>query len=142
VHAHSLLLLVVLGALAGAVALACDDEPSEAEQEAALCAEIADLRSAIAGLGDLGLGSSREDVRTQLDEISDRMDDVREAARPIGEARLDDLEAANEDLQDAVEAIGGDEPLGDQLQAVADAGAAVGEALVALAAVPDCEANR
>jgi hypothetical protein len=132
---------VVLGVLLLAIAAGCggDDEVSSAEAEAAFCSNLSSFRDAVAGISDLSLSSSADDVRALGDEIASAWDEVEKSAAQLKDVNIDELGTAVDDFTEAVAGISSSTPLSEVVEIVQSAATVVTGAASDIASGVDCE---
>jgi hypothetical protein len=108
----SILMLTVL-------AVACEeDEPSEEEARAALCADLEQLETAVDTLLQLDAQSTVGEVEAARDNVRDAVEDVESSAEDVSDAQVADLQQAFDDLDATVEDTQDDQTVEQVLDAV------------------------
>jgi hypothetical protein len=122
-----------------AVSYACgDDEPSEAEAVAQLCADLNTLQVADAAFDDLGPDSTINEIQAANAAYSDALDDVDASARDVVDVRTQPIDDAYDDLAQAINDIPGDATISDGLASIAPQLAAVDAAYASAFSGVDC----
>jgi hypothetical protein len=105
--------------VAAVVATGCGQ--SEADAEAALCADLASLRSSVETLRDTSRFTTVEEFNEARENVRGAWADTRDSAANLGSKRTDDLDDAWEDLEDAIDGIDDDASLAEAKAEVATA---------------------
>jgi ElaB/YqjD/DUF883 family membrane-anchored ribosome-binding protein len=95
--------------LAALLAAGCGQ--SEADAEAALCADLAKLRANASELADISASSSIQEFRKARQNVRRAWSDVRDSARNLSNERADALDDAWGELGDTIEGIDGADSL-------------------------------
>ena len=118
--------LGLLLAIVAVVSFACgDDEPSEAEAVAQLCADLDTLQSADAAFDDIGADSTVDELNDANAAFNDALDDVDASARDVVDVRTQPIDDAYDDLAQAINDIPGDATIVEGLASIAPQLAAV-----------------
>jgi branched-chain amino acid transport system substrate-binding protein len=111
--------ILALAAVAATLVLAAcsddDDEPSTGEAQAAFCADLDSLDTALVALGALTAQSSVDDLQSARDDVQSALDDVQSSAADVSDAKIDTLESAYDDLSSAIDDVPGEDTLGEAL---------------------------
>ena len=75
-----------------AIGVACEDEPSEEEARAALCADLGQLETALATFAQLNAQSTIGEIKAARDDVGDAVDDVQSSGDDVSEADTAELE--------------------------------------------------
>lgn len=105
--------------VATVVAAGCGQ--TEADAEAALCADLGSLRSSVETLRDTSAYTTIEEFNEARENVRGAWGDVRDSAANLGSERTDDLDDAWKDLQDAIDDIDDDASLAEATAEVATA---------------------
>ena len=131
--------LGLLIAIVAVVSIACDDdEPSEAEAVAQLCADLTTLQAADAAFDDLGADSTVDELNDANATFSDALDDVDASARDVVDVRTQPIDDAYGDLAQAINDIPGDATIVEGLASIAPQLAAVDAAYDSAFSGVDC----
>ncbi len=131
--------LGLLIAIVALVSYACgDDEPSEAEAVAQLCADLNTLQSADAAFDTIGADSTVDELDDAKAAYSDALDDVVSSAQDVADVRTQPIEDAYDDLDQAISDIPGDATLVEGLASIAPQLAAVDAAYDSAFSSLDC----
>ncbi len=131
--------LGLLVAIVAVVSIACDDdEPSEAEAVAQLCADLTTLQAADAAFDDLGPGSTINEIQEANADYNDALDDVVSSAKDVATARIQPIEAAYDSLDKAISDISGDTTIPEALASISDELASVDAAYASAFSGVDC----
>ncbi len=118
--------LGLLIAIVAVVSYACgDDEPSEAEAVAQLCADLDALQSADAAFDDISADSTVDELDDANAAYNDALDEVVTSAQDVAAVRTQPIEDAYDDLSQAISDIPGDATLIEGLASIAPQLAAV-----------------
>lgn len=104
--------LVLVGTLG-----ACGSE-SQSEAEAAVCASIAQVKTAAAGVRSLTATSTVNEVEAATQSLSSALAELRKNAADLNEADLNALEAAGDEIVRAAAGVSGSDTLGEAAAAV------------------------
>lgn len=131
--------LGLLIAIVAVVSYACgDDEPSEAEAVAQLCADLNTLQSADAAFDNIGADSTVDELDDAKAAYSDALDDVVSSAQDVADIRTQDIEDAYDDLDQAISDISGDATIVEGLASIEPQLAAVDAAYASAFSSLDC----
>ena len=131
--------LGLLIAIVAVVSYACgDDEPSEAEAVAQLCADLTTLQAADAAFDDIGADSTVDELNDANAAFSDALDDVDASARDVVDVRTQPIDDAYDDLAQAINDIPGDATIVEGLASIAPQLAAVDAAYDSAFSGLDC----
>ena len=131
--------LGLLIAIVAVVSYACgDDEPSEAEAVAQLCADLNTLQSADAAFDNIGADSTVDELDDAKAVYSDALDDVVSSAQDVADVRTQDIEDAYDDLDQAISDISGDATIVEGLASIEPQLAAVDAAYASAFSSLDC----
>ena len=133
-----LIVVGILVAVLGIAAVACSDDPSEAELTIALCRDLVDLQVADAAYDTLGADSSLDDLRSVNSAYASALDDVLDSARALGDVRVEAINAAYGDLNQTVSGFSSDTTISEGLTAIESAVVGIGDAYEALFASVPC----
>ncbi len=118
--------LGLLLAIVAVVSYACgDDEQSEAETVAQLCADLNTLQAADAAFDVLGPESTIDEIQATNASYNDALDDVVSSGQDVAAVRIQPIEAAYDDLDQAISDISGDATIPEALASISDELAAV-----------------
>jgi hypothetical protein len=107
--------LVLAVALAG-----CSSEPSQEEAEAAVCADLADVRTAAEGVRALDAGSTLDQAQAAEDALAAAVDDLKASVAEVPDADAAAIDAAAQQISAAIADVSGGDTLGGAAAAVAD----------------------
>ncbi len=111
--------LGLLIAIVAVVSYACgDDEPSEAEAVAQLCADLNTLQSADAAFDTIGAASTVDELDDAKAAYSHALDDVVSSAQDVADVRTQPIEDAYDDLDQAISDISGDASIVEGLASI------------------------
>ena len=96
------LALLLAGLALGASACGGGGE-SVADAEQNLCGSLSDLATAITGLADLSIDSTKEEIQGALGDVQDAVDEVKSDAADVTDADTAALTSAQENLQSVVD---------------------------------------
>ena len=131
--------LGLLISIVAVVSYACgDDEPSEAEAVAQLCADLNTLQSADAAFDNIGADSTVDELDDAKAAYGDALDDVVSSAQDVADIRTQDIEDAYDDLDQAISDIPGDATLLEGLASIEPQLAAVDAAYDSAFSSLDC----
>jgi len=131
--------LGLLIAIVAVVSYACgDDEPSEAETVALLCADLNTLQSADAAFDNISADSTVDELDDAKVAYSDALDDVVSSAQDVADVRTQPIEDAYDDLDQAISDIPGDATLLEGLASIEPQLAAVDAAYDSAFSSLDC----
>ena len=131
--------LGLLIAIVAVVSYACgDDEPSEAEAVAQLCADLDTLQAADAAFDNIGADSTVDELDDAKAAYSDALDDVVSSAQAVADVRTQPIEDAYDDLDQAISDIPGDATLLEGLASIEPQLAAVDTAYASAFSSVDC----
>ena len=133
-----LIVVGILVAVLGIAAVACSDDPSEAELTIALCRDLTDLQVAGAAYDTLSADSSLDDLRSVNSAYALALDDVVDSAKDLGNVRMEGINAAYGDLNQTVADFSSDTTISEGLTAIESAVGAVGDAYGELFVGVDC----
>jgi hypothetical protein len=133
------LVLGLLIAIVAAVSYACgDDEPSEAEAVAQLCADLNTLQTADAAFDDLGPGSTINEIQAANAAYNGALDDAIKSGKDVAAVRIQPIETAYDDLDQAISDISGDATIPEALLSISDELSAVDAAYASAFSGVDC----
>ena len=115
-----LLLVGIFVAVLGIAAIACDDDPSEAELTIELCRDLVDLQVADAAFDTLDENSTLDEIKSVNIAYGDALDDVIDSAGDLADVRSEPVEAAYNDLNQAIADIPGDATIIEALTSIED----------------------
>ncbi len=131
--------LGLLIAIVAAVSYACgDDEPSEAEAVAQLCADLNTLQTADAAFDDLGPGSTINEIQATNAAYNGALEDVASSGKDVAAVRIQPIEAAYDDLDKAISDISGDATIPEARASISDELASVDAAYASAFSRVDC----
>lgn len=133
-----LIVVGILVAVLGIAAVACSDDKSEEELNAALCADLDALQAADAAYDTLGTDSTLDDLKSVNSAYASALDDVADSARDVGSVRVEGINAAYGDLNQTVADLSSDATISEGLTAIESAVVAIGDAYVAAFASVPC----
>ena len=108
---------IAILALVG-IGVACEDDPSEEEARAALCADLEQLETAVDNFLQLNAQSTIGEIRAARDDVGDAMDDVQSSADDVSDAETAELEQAYDDFNETVDTIEDDQTAQEALDMV------------------------
>jgi hypothetical protein len=85
------------------------------------CSDLDAFRQSLAGLREIGLGSTKDDLQDAVKDTQDTWSDLKDSASKLEDVQLDAVEDAFGDLQDTVQDIPDDATLAEKLTEVKDA---------------------
>ena len=115
-----LVLVGIFVAVLGIAAVACSDDPSEAELTITLCSDLVDLQVADAAFDTLDENSTLDEIRSVNVAYSEALDDVIDSADDLANVRSEPIEDAYNDLNQAIADIPGDASIRDALLSIED----------------------
>ena len=100
--------LVLIGPLA-----ACSSSDTQEEAESAVCASLAEVKTAAAGVKALNADSTIDEVQAADKALDSAITDLRANAADLEEADVAALESAGDEIQKAVAGVSGSDTLGE-----------------------------
>lgn len=99
------------------VASGCGEESTE-EAKKQLCEDLQGLQTALAGLAEISLDSSIDDLQANQKAVEDAWSKVVDSASKVADAQINDLRDAVNDLIDTIENIPPDTSIGNAIELV------------------------
>ena len=131
--AVSLMMVPLLIAAAG-----CGEESTE-DAKKQLCEDLQGLQTALAGLTDISLESSVEDLQANQKEVQDAWNEVVDSASKVAEAQINDLRDAVNGLVDTIKNIPSDISISEAIQLITAQLSQVESAWAELTSSLNCE---
>lgn len=120
------------------VAAGCGEESTE-DAKKQLCQDLQGLQTALAGLTDISLESSVDDLQANQKAVEDAWNKVVDSASKVADARTNDLKDAVNDLVDTIKNIPSDISISEALQLITAQLSRVESAWAELTSSLNCE---
>jgi hypothetical protein len=123
--------------LAGSLG-ACSSQTQD-QAESAVCASLAQVKTAAAGVKALSATSTVNEVESATKALSASITELKKSAADLNQADLTALEAAGNDIQKAVAGISGSDTLGEAASSVKTSTTALDAAMTEMSNGVQCK---